>query len=132
MLKTNSKAVEMKVVEYLKDVVEFNSGLENIVESFNDYNQFDYEGYNNIIDFMVCMGTFGITVWYSEQRELLQQWLEQTKEQASKYNNEQVYSLFINLLERVFLKHYKLHKTLKYNFRNQQHSKGYLVLEHNQ
>lgn len=126
MLRSNSKAVELKVVKYLEEEVE---DIEILIKDFNSHNQFDYKGHNNIIDFAVSMGTYGFTVWYSEQRALLKEWLEETEEEANKYDDDQVYNTYCNLIERVFLKHYKLTKVIKYNFRNGEKRKAYTAIQ---
>ena len=125
-LRSNSKTVELKVVKYLEEEVE---DIENLIYDFNSYNQFDYKGHNNIIDFVVSMGTYGFTVWYSDQRALLKEWLNETEEEANQYTNEQVYNTYCIIVERVLLKHYKLKKVVKYDFRNGEKRKSYMTIQ---
>ena len=125
-LRSNSKTVEERIVKYLEEEVE---NIDGLIKDFNDYNQWDYKGHNNIIDFVVSMGTYGFTVWYSEQRALLKEWLNETEEEANQYTNDQVYNTYCIIVERVLLKHYKLEKVVKYDFRNGEKRKSYMTIQ---
>ena len=125
-LRSNSKTVEERVVKYLEEEVE---NIDGLIKDFNDYNQWDYEGHNNIIDFAVSMGTYGFTVWYSDQRALLKEWLSETEEEANQYTNDQVYNTYCIIVERVLLKYYKLKKVVKYGFRNGEKRKSYMTIQ---
>lgn len=125
-LRSNSKTVEERIVKYLEEEVE---NIDGLIKDFNDYNQWDYKGHNNIIDFVVSMGTYGFTVWYSEQRALLKEWLNETEEEANQYTNDQVYNTYCIIVERVLLKHYKLKKVVKYDFRNGEKRKSYMTIQ---
>lgn len=125
-LRSNSKTVEERVVKYLEEEVE---NIDGLIKDFNDYNQWDYKGHNNIIDFVVSMGTYGFTVWYSDQRALLKEWLNETEEEANQYTNDQVYNTYCIIVERVLLKHYKLKKVVKYDFRNGEKRKSYMTIQ---
>ena len=122
----NSKAVKEAVKKYIENEVE---DIDSLVSDFNGYNQWDYKGYNNIVDFIVSMGTYGFTVWYSEQRALLKEWLNETDAEANSYTNEQVYKSYIHIVETVMLSMYGLRKATKYNFRDVPNSRAYIVLE---
>lgn len=125
-LRSNSKTVEERVVKYLEEEVE---NIDGLIKDFNDYNQWDYKGHNNIIDFVVSMGTYGFTVWYSDQRALLKEWLNETEEEANQYTNDQIYNTYCIIVERVLLKHYKLKKVVKYDFRNGEKRKSYMTIQ---
>ena len=138
MLKTNSKKVEEKIKNYLIEEIsqyeeeenDFQKGLDLIINYFNDNNKWDYIGENNVISFLRNTCTL-FPIYYSEMRELLKNWLEETEEESKKYSNDKVQTLFDNLLERILFKYFNLHKTIKYNFRNIQYSRSYLVIERN-
>ncbi len=125
-LRSDSKTVEERVVKYLEEEVE---NIDGLIKDFNDYNQWDYKGHNNIIDFVVSMGTYGFTVWYSDQRALLKEWLNETEEEANQYTNDQLYNTYCIIVERVLLKHYKLKKVVKYDFRNGEKRKSYMTIQ---
>ena len=135
MLRTNSKKVELKVVEYLKDTIatidgdneNLETGLNYMLDYFNDNNKYDYNGYNNIITFTREMGT-AFEIYYEDMRSLLKDWLEETEEEANKFDNDKVAQTYDNLLERVLFKYFKLSKTIKYNFRDKEYSRRYLCV----
>ncbi len=136
MLKTNSKKVELKVVEYLKDTIatidgdneSFEAGLQYMLEYFNDNNKYDHIGYTNIITFTREQGT-AFEIYYEDMRSLLKEWLEETEEEANRYDNDKVAEVYDALLERVLFKHFKLRKSFKYDFRGKPNSHGYLVVK---
>ncbi|MBR6551795.1 MAG: hypothetical protein IKT89_03035 [Clostridia bacterium] len=125
-LRMNSKAVKEAVKKYIESEVE---NIGSLVDDFNNHNKWDYKGYHNIVDFIVSMGTYGFTVWYSEQRALLKEWLNETEAEAKVYTDEQVYKSYIHIVETVMLSMYGLRKSVKYDFRDVPHSKSYQVLE---
>ena len=135
MLRANSKKVELKVVEYLKDTIatidgdneDLGTGLAYMLDYFNDNNKYDYLGYTNIITFTREMGT-AFEIYYEDMRSLLMDWLEETEEEANRYDNDKVAQVYDALLERVLFKHFKLRKSFKYDFRGQPHSRGYLCV----
>ena len=135
MLKTNSKKVELKVVEYLKDTIatidgdneDLETGLAYMLDYFNDNNKYDYKGYTNIITFTREMGT-AFPIYYEDMRDLLKEWLEETEEEANRYDNDKVAATFDNLIERVLFKYFKLRKSFKYDFRDKPGSYSYLVV----
>jgi hypothetical protein len=135
MLKTNNKTVEMKVLNYLKEEIAtidgdnetLETGLQYMIEYFNENNQYDYVGCNNIITFTRNMGT-AFPMYFEDMRDLLKEWLEETEEEANRYDNDKVAATFDNLLERVLFKYFKLSKTVKYNFRGVEHSKAYVAV----
>ena len=130
MLKLNSKAVELKVIKYLEEIVnEMDGGLEELINDYNQHKQFDSKHYNNPIDFYISMGTYPFEIYYDEHRDLLNEWLESNPEETKKYDNDKVYQTFIGLVERVFLKHYKLTKVIKYDYRKIPNSKAYITIQ---
>ena len=136
MKKTNSKVVELKVLDYLKDEIatidtdsdKLENGLIYIVDYFNENNKWDYLGEDNIITYLRETGTL-FPIYYDEMRFLLKNWLEETEEEANKFSNEKVAKTFDYLLERVLMKYFKIRKNVKYNFRDKPFSKAYLVYE---
>lgn len=135
MLRTNNKAVEMKVLNYLKEEIAtidgdnetLEAGLAYMLEYFNDNNKHDYIGYKNIITFTREMGT-AFPIYYKDMRNLLKEWLEESEEEANKFDDEKVAATFDSLLERVLFKYFKLSKTIKYNFRGVEYSKAYVAV----
>ena len=127
MKKTNCKVVELRVVEYLKEELEsYEGGLYRLIEEFNDNNKYDYLGYTNIVAWAREMGNL-FPIYYDDMRELLKEWLEETDEEANRFDNDQVAKTFDCLVDRVLMKYFKLHKDFKYDFRNQPYSKAYLI-----
>ena len=135
MLKTNNKKVELKVVEYLKDTIatidgdneDLETGLAYMLDYFNDNNKYDYKGDTNIITFTRQMGT-AFEMYYEDMRSLLKDWLEESEEEANRYDNDKVAQVYDSLLERVLFKYFKLRKAFRYDFRGQPHSRGYLCV----
>lgn len=125
-LKLNSKIVKERVSKYVEEEIE---NIDSLVEDFNHYNKFSYDGYSNLIDFVVSMGTYGFSIWYSEQRQLLKEWLNETEEEASKYNNDVVYNTYCYIVEKVILNKYGLDKIVRYDFRNGETRKSYVALK---
>lgn len=135
MLRTNNKKVELKILEYLKeeiatidsDTEKLEIGLNYMLDYFNDNNKYDHIGCNNIITFTREQGT-AFPMYYEDMRNLLKEWLEETEEEAKKFDNEKVATTFDNLLERVLFKYFKLRKSFKYDFRGKPSSHSYLVV----
>lgn len=125
-LRMNCKTVKERVAKYVESEIE---DINELINDFNKYNKFDYQGHNNLVDFVVSMGTYGFTVWYSEQRRLIKEWLNETEEEANKYNDDQVYKTYCYIVENVILNKYGLQKELKYDFRNKPNSKSYMTIQ---
>lgn len=122
MLKTNSKAVKTAIREYLSESFDF-SGYD---ESFNDLSLQDkakkfleimqsewYNGYeakrnpclhNAVIEYLKGLPSgIHVAFYYSDERNLLKEWLQETEEEAQKYDDYEVDQLYWHLLSREIL-----------------------------
>lgn len=122
MLRTNSKAVKTEIRTYLSECFDFS----NYDNSFNELSLQDkakkfleimqdewYKGYevkrnpclhNAVIEYLKCLPS-GIRVafYYSDERNLLKEWLQETEEEAQKYDDCEVDQLYWHLLSREIL-----------------------------
>lgn len=123
-------------MEYLKEELEaldpdcasVAAGLGYMLDYFNEHNQYDYRSdYRNIITFTREMGN-AFPIYYDDMRKLLKEWLEETDEEAGRFDNDKVAATFDSLVERVLFKYFKLHKTIKNDFRGVAGSGSYLAV----
>lgn len=102
MLKANSK----KVNDYFKSVIiqSFEvEDLDNYIKQYNDLAMTDYNfQYDNIIEYIICdhAGHGLLTPYYSEMRKDLKMALEETDEEAKKFDDFEVAHLYYSLLYR--------------------------------
>lgn len=104
MLKTNNK----KALENItKEIInEFSPDeLYTLIDEFNCYNYENYSPVNSITDFIANYCCANSWTYYSVQRQILQEALEETDEEASKYGDEKVSNLFYYLFDKCILKY---------------------------
>lgn len=122
MLRTNSKAVKTAIREYLSESFDF-SGYD---ESFNELSLQDkakkfleimrdewYRGYEvkrnpcilkAVIEYLKGLpSSICVAFYYCEERNLLKEWLQETEEEAQKYDDWEVDQLYWHLLSREIL-----------------------------
>ena len=119
MLKTNNT----KVMAYFKSIITQSleeKDVENAMIQYNDNMNYEYN--DKYLKMGLCQYTIemnggwgGLTCWYSEMRKDLQMALEETDEEANKYNDEDVARLYYILCERALFKVFNIHKNLYYN-----------------
>lgn len=117
MLKTNSKKVKEFFKNYVKEGLDIDE-LNSCIDAFNDLAMSDYGfSYTSLTDFMINnYGGVGVlTCWYSEMREILKKALEETDQEANKYDNDQVANLYCVLCDRALIDVYRLDKAIKFN-----------------
>lgn len=122
MLRTNSKQAKEAIRKYLQDG--FNNSCYNLDENIYDgmtlpdiakkfieilkdewYKGYNKRNYTNIqsavIEYLKTLpSSITIDFYYTRERELLKQWLQETEEESKKYDDEKVDSLYWHLLSR--------------------------------
>ena len=117
MLKTNSKAVKQAVRAYLMDAIRLQEDLSptatdaEAIRYTEERLRFEksYEikrSYGNLqLAFEDWIRGLALDIEYctADQRDILADWLEETQEEAARYEDEQVDELFYRLITREFL-----------------------------
>ena len=110
MKKTNNKETRQQVKQYIIDCLNANYGYKtlenNLQEAVNNWERYTKyhtrDGktrYQNItlVEFLTNYDcTFDI--FFDDQRQLVETWLDETKEESAKYNNEKMTILFKRLI----------------------------------
>lgn len=110
MKKTNNKETRQQVKQYIIDCLNANYGYKtlenNLQEAVNNWERYTKyhtrDGktrYQNItlVEFLTNYDcTFDI--FFDDQRQLVETWLDETKEESAKYNNEKMTILFKKLI----------------------------------
>lgn len=118
MLRTNNKkvtaAVDAFVLNAVKEVqeledVSLEEYLKNTLIRFYaherksiSYNVVSY--YDSLGEFLINIAGIGGYYYYDDMRNMLAEWLEETPEEANRYDNEKVSKTFCYLVERSFRK----------------------------
>ena len=111
MLKGTSKQFTSKVANYIKKAIdEYTESGADIVADVNNYLT-DYPN-NNAGEALADLGA--VTCDYSEMRELLREWYEQTPEEAARYPDFKVSITFYYQIGRAFKKALNLEKFIKW------------------
>lgn len=125
MLRTKSKTVKEAIRKYLQNG--FNNSCYNLDENIYDGMTLPemakkfieimqdewYRGYevkrnpclhNAVIEYLKCLpSSINIAFYYSDERNLLKEWLQETEEEAQKYDDYEVDQLYWHLLSREIL-----------------------------
>lgn len=110
MLRTNNKKVKKYFDDYLSDIIEdsFDCSTENMVEQFfasaSDSRQKLDRNYKTFQDAFVVMSMNYGECYYDDMRSTLKEALEETEEEANKYNNDKVAMLYNSLLYSAYLR----------------------------
>lgn len=126
MLKANDK----KVRQYFRSIVIQSIEIEDMEYFVKDYNDLAKTDYNfnlkNLADYLVNYqaGVGVITTWYSEMRKDLKMALEETDNEANRYDDEQVANLYNKFIERAILEFFEL-KPISIENRNGKVYSGY-------
>lgn len=111
MIKGTSKQFTTKVANYIKKAIdEYTESGADIVADVNNY-LIDYPN-KNAGEALADLGA--VTCYYSEMRELLREWYEQTPEEAARYSCFKVAMTFYYQIERAFEKALNLEKFIKW------------------
>ena len=111
MIKGNTKKFNNNVLEYIKKAIdEYTESGADIVADINNYLN-DYPN-NNAGEALADLGA--VTCYYSEMRELLREWYEQTPEEAARYPDFKVSITFYYQIARAFEKVLNLDKFVKW------------------
>ncbi len=96
MLRSNTRKFKTNI----KAWVEKNLEPEEIKELVKGYNSdARYWGYSNIIEFGVRMGTYGLDIYYDDQRAALKEWFEETDQEAQRFTDDQVIRYYCYYLQ---------------------------------
>lgn len=98
MLKTNAAKARANIRAYLRDTID---SPEELAEQYNSQTLFDAHA-PGLGDFIVNYAC-AVDIYYDEQRARIAEWLEETPEEAAKYSDDKVHSLYKVLIEREFL-----------------------------
>lgn len=111
MIKGNTKKLNNKVLDYIKKAIdEYTESGADIVADVNNYLT-DYPN-QNAGEALANLGA--VTCYYSEQRELLREWYEQTPEEAARYHDFRIAITFYYQIARAFEKALNLEKFVKW------------------
>lgn len=106
MIRTNSKEARNAFNDYLKnEMIASERTPQNLVEDFNGYCE-DSE-YMTLAEFMTNIDC-SLSPYYDDQRKALKECLQETEEEASKYNDEKVHNMFIYCIDRALKEVYGL------------------------
>lgn len=102
MLKTNSKKAQENIRKEIINTYTADE-LENFINNYNSYNKDNYNPVNSITDFIANYEGENWS-YYQIMREILKECLEETIEEAEKYNNERVAQTFYYLFDKEILR----------------------------
>lgn len=110
MKKTNNKETRQQVKQYIIDCLDVNYGYktleENLREAVNNWERYTKCHTTNgktryqAISLVEFLTNYDCTfeTYFDKQRELLETWLDETKEESAKYNDEKMTILFKRLI----------------------------------
>ena len=102
MLKTNSKKAQENIRKEIMNTYTPDE-LENFINNYNSYNKENFRPVNSITDFIANYEGENWS-YYQTMREILKECLEETIEEAEKYNNERVAQTFYYLFDKEILR----------------------------
>lgn len=112
MLKLNSKTATAKADRYITARLSAADALE-LVENFNSWQ----EGETKLLTFGEFMVDYdcALAIYYDEQRAALAEILEETPEEAARYSDTMVHSVYCSVMEKAFIRSFGYHKTTRRN-----------------
>ena len=112
MLKLNSKTATAKADRYITARISAADALE-LVENFNAWQ----EGETKLLTFGEFMVDYdcALAIYYEEQRAALAEILEETPEEAARYSDTMVHSVYCSVMEKAFIRSFGYRKTTRRN-----------------
>lgn len=105
-MRTDAKEVRRKVRKYIRESITKEEAFSR-VEEFNE-NALCCRNYHDepklgewLVDYCCCFD-----IYFEDQRKLLQEWLEETPEEAAEYGDDAVHSLFVAMIARDFIEEF--------------------------
>ena len=101
MIKSNTKQFKTNINNWINNNLEEND-IKDLVKGYNS--EARYWGYPGIIEFGVRMGTYGLDIYYDDQRAVLKEWFEETDQEAQKFTDDQVIRYYCYYIEEALKK----------------------------
>lgn len=112
MIRTNTKKARQNFCDYVKSYITADEAVE-MVETFNRNSQEDIHA-PNFGEWLVNYEC-ALECYYNEQRATLQRLLEETDEEANRYDDSRVHSTYKYLVSRAFCEAFGFESVLRYN-----------------
>ena len=123
MRKTNNKEVKQYFDNYLNDILidSFEGDVKNMAEQYyisaRDGKGGLYKGFKTYQEaFELITFNYG-AIYYDDMRAILKEALDETEEEANRYNNNQVEALFNSLLYSAYLRKCKAENVAPHMFK---------------
>lgn len=122
MIKSTKKEVKESIRAYILASLD-GEPVDDLIASFNECAKYDAT-ITSLAEFLTnnyCV----FAIYTDEKRDLLGEWLQETEEEKSKYNEEQVEKWFFGLIDREIEKTLNIARGVRSDFRGVIHSGKY-------